>query len=153
MTERDSELNHDGLNIIFKVTSGNEKVLPPSEGVTNEFAWELVTSEDDCIFGNIGCDGDIRGTFVEIKMVSLKVMVFVLVEVRDFNSVHCLNDPVEIDVLSLLYDVNVHWSLESWFGAGETVNFFGASDGKSGKFETHGDLIYYMYFHYWVHKA
>jgi hypothetical protein len=38
LTERDSELDHDGVNIHFKVTSGNEKVLPPSEGVTNEFA-------------------------------------------------------------------------------------------------------------------
>jgi len=38
LAERDSELDHNGVNIDFKVAGGDEKVLPPSKVVTNEFA-------------------------------------------------------------------------------------------------------------------
>lgn len=107
MAERDSELDHDGVNVNFKVAGGNEDSLFVSEVVADVLAGKFITSEDYSVFGNIGSDGDIRGALVEVEVVSLQVVVFVLVEVGEFEVVDNIDQLVEVDVFGLGEDINV----------------------------------------------
>jgi len=131
LVKSDSKLDRDGINIDFKMAGSDEWPFPISEVVTNELAWKLIASEDEGIFCNIGSDCNIRGALVEIEMVALEIVVTIIVEIWDLQRINCLDDPVEVDVLGLLDDVDVHRSLEGCFSALECVNDLRASDGKS----------------------
>lgn len=89
------------------MAGGNEDSLFVSEVVADVLAGEFITSEDHSVVGNIGSDGDIRGTLVEVEVVSLQVVVFVIVVVGEFEVVDNIDQLVEVDVFGLGEDINV----------------------------------------------
>ena len=79
-------------------------------------------------------------------MVSLHKVIFVLIEVRDRKIVHNRYKIVKVNVFGLNEDINIDRSFESWFCVGQTENDLGASNGKSGKFVTHGNYIILIHY-------
>jgi hypothetical protein len=107
-TELETEANLNSVDDDIKMTLCDKRPLFVSERVVVKDTGESVTAHNNCVLTTIRVDQDIVRTFVQNERVTLHVVALVVLEVRDLEVVDQGDDVVEVGVLSLLQDSDVH---------------------------------------------
>ncbi len=141
LVELDTKLNHDGVNINFKVAFSNDNSFFVSESIICKFSRKLWAFQNQGVAVDISVDCNIGGALGKLEMISSQVVVIVLIEVWDWEIVHKREQAVKVNVFGLGENADIDWCFERWFGIGETKHHLGADDSKGGKFVAHENYI------------
>jgi hypothetical protein len=111
--ELEAETNLDSVHDDIEVTLRNERPLLVAECIVVEDTGQLVAAHDERILVGVGVDQNVVGALIHDEGVTSQVVTLVVLDVGNLHVVDDCYDVVEVGVLGLLQDRDVHGGLDA----------------------------------------